>query len=64
MDSIIVRKRGYMRIKLDMNKAYDMVEWDFLESIMCKIGFAERWIQLILECVQTVTYSVLINDDP
>lgn len=53
-----------MRIKLDMNKAYDMVEWDFLESIMCKIGFAERWIQLILECVQTVTYSVLINDDP
>lgn len=31
---------------------------------MRKIGFADRWIQLIMACVSTVSYSVLINGDP
>jgi hypothetical protein len=35
-----------MEIKLDMSKAYDKVEWTFLEEIMRKIGFANMWIAL------------------
>ena len=54
-------KVRFMGIKLDMSKAYDMVEWEFLEAIMCIMGFSERWISLIMECVRTVTYSVLVN---
>ena len=55
---------GYMAVKLDMSKAYDRVEWVFLEGIMRRMGFNEGWIHLIMLCVKTVTYSVLVNGEP
>ena len=54
-------KVGLLAVKLDMTKAYDMVEWDFLEGIMKTMGFASKWIQLIMSCVRSVTYSTVIN---
>ena len=53
-----------MALKLDMSKAYDRVEWDFLELIMRRIDFHEKWVNLIMTCVPTVTYSILINGKP
>jgi hypothetical protein len=49
---------GYAALKLDMSKAYDMVEWDFLEQMMRHLGFDEQWIRLIMECVSTVSYQL------
>jgi hypothetical protein len=57
-------KQGFMALKLDISKAYDLVEWNFLEAIMRKIGFTYQWVQLIMKCVRTVTYRVLINGQP
>ena len=57
-------KEGLMAIKLDMSKAYDRVEWGFLEVMMRKMGFQDRWISLMMMCVNTVSYSVLINGEP
>jgi hypothetical protein len=57
-------KQGEMAVKLDMSKAYDRVEWQFVEAIMKKLGFAERWISMIMECIRTVQYSVLLDGVP
>lgn len=51
-------------MELDMSKGYDCVEWVYLEKIMAKMGFSQRWIGLISACICTVTYLVLLNGQP
>ena len=57
-------KLGYMALKLDMSKAYDRVEWEFLEKIMHHLGLDEKLIQIIMSCMKMVSYSVLLNGQP
>jgi hypothetical protein len=54
-------KSGSCAIKLDMMKAYDRVEWDYLRVILEKMGFSEMWISLIMKCVLSVSFSVRVN---
>lgn len=67
LEYIKKQKRGRLSsfgLKLDMNKAYDRVSWDFLRAVMTKLGLSTKWIQLISQCVSTVQFAVLINGVP
>lgn len=65
--SLKVRKRqanSYMAVKTDITKAYDRLEWKFLEETMKRMGFHTKWIRWIMTCVTSVSFSVLINGVP
>ena len=64
MDGRMKGREGYMAFKLDMSKAYDRVKWSFLELMMRKIGFNERWVKLTMTCVRTVSYSMVVHGQP
>lgn len=46
MATRLLRKEGFMDLKLDMSKTYDRMEWNFLEAMLRKLGFADRWVNL------------------
>lgn len=57
-------KTGYIALILDTSKAYDRVEWIFLEIIMDKLGFDGKWISLISSCIRSISFSIMINGEP
>jgi hypothetical protein len=54
-------KKGQCAVKLDMMKAYDMVEWPFVQAMMTKLGFPPRLIRVIMKCISSVKFSVKVN---
>jgi hypothetical protein len=55
-------KEGYCAVKLDMHKAYDRVEWIFLERMLMQLGFHPEVVELLMACVKYVKYKVRYND--
>lgn len=52
---------GEVALKIDISKAYDRVDWGFLQAVLQRMGFHKTWIQWIMLCVTTVSYSVSVN---
>ncbi|GJY59697.1 hypothetical protein Tco_0459589 [Tanacetum coccineum] len=47
--------------KVDIQKAYDTVDWCFLKEVLLAFGFHVRMVDWIMECVTTTSYSLCIN---
>ncbi|XP_074342618.1 uncharacterized protein LOC141680232 [Apium graveolens] len=52
-------RNGVAGLKIDISKAYDRLEWDFIQHMMEKFGFNVTWISQIKKLIQTVSYSFL-----
>ncbi|GAU24627.1 hypothetical protein TSUD_289900 [Trifolium subterraneum] len=57
-------KKDLLLFKLDFEKAYDSVDWGYLEEVMTKMNFPVVWRAWIIECVTTATASMLVNGSP
>lgn len=52
---------GEVALKLDISKAYDRVDWNYLRGRLKIMGFTEKWIKWVMLCVSTVTYMINFN---
>ncbi|XP_024641304.1 uncharacterized protein [Medicago truncatula] len=57
-------KKAMMALKLDMAKAYDKMEWGFIEKALLATGFPQQFTSTIMKCISTVSYQFLINGQP
>jgi hypothetical protein len=57
------RNDGCVELKLDISKAYDRMDWDYLKGVMVKMVFSEKWIQWMSLCIESVDYSILVNNE-
>lgn len=64
IDSKSSLKKPGILCKLDIEKAYDHVNWDCLMGMLEKIGFGLKWRQWIKFCISSVSFSGLINGCP
>ena len=62
IDSVLKNNENGILCKLDIEKAYDNVDWSFLLIVMQKMGFGEKWIGWIKWCISTAIFSVLVNN--
>ena len=53
-----------MLCKLDIEKAYDHVNWEFLMFLLQHCGFSKKWRRWIRCCISTIKFSILINGYP
>ena len=58
------KKEAHILLKLDISKAFDSVSWSFLLEVMCKVGFGQRWRDLICLILSTSSTQVLVNGEP
>jgi hypothetical protein len=63
LHSIKMKKLKALILKLDLKKAYDCVNWDFLRLILIQTGFSFPSINWIMSCVVSSSFVVLINGE-
>ena len=61
---MVKKKEKGILCKLDIEKAYDHLNWSFLLRVLKKMGFGGKWVRWIEWCISTTSFSMLINGSP
>lgn len=64
MDFLKKTKKKSLIFKVDFEKAYDSLNWDFLSEIMRCMGFGSKWCKWVEACLQSASVSILVNGSP
>ncbi|XP_057537978.1 uncharacterized protein LOC130815505 [Amaranthus tricolor] len=51
-------------LKLDLRKAYDMMDWDFITNMMIALKFPETFISIVYTCISTAQFAIMLNGQP
>ena len=57
-------QKSCLVFKVDYEKAYDLVSWNFLVYMLRRLDFCAKWIQWIVGCLKSTSISVLVNGSP
>lgn len=52
-----------MAIKIDLEKAYDRLKWDFVKETLVDIGFPAFIVDLIYQCISSPTMKIIWNGE-
>nr|GEU49747.1 hypothetical protein [Tanacetum cinerariifolium] len=50
-------------MKIDIQKAYDTVSWEFLKKVMLMVGFHGKMVHWIMTCITSASFSICINGE-
>ena len=50
-------------VKIDLQKAYDSVEWPFIKHLMLELGFPYKFVNWVMACLTTASYTFNVNGD-
>jgi hypothetical protein len=64
LDSRIRFGKPGVLCKMDLEKAYDHVDWDFMMYMLRRCWFGRKWCSWIAHCISSVRFSVLVNGTP
>lgn len=56
-------KKGFMAIKIDLEKAYDRLSWQFIEDTLREAGFNDVWVKNVMGCITTTRLGVIWNGE-
>lgn len=54
-------KDRWMAIKVDLEKAYDWIRWEFVEDTLNDVSFSHNFIRVIIHCISSCTMQLLQN---
>ena len=54
-------RSGVMALKIDLEKAFDRLEWSFIREILIHFNFPSDLIAIIMDCISSSTVSILFN---